>query len=56
MTAEEFETELHALIVEARDHIAPLDGAWNVRSPRRDIPDYTIEITEIRKNSPGWSR
>jgi hypothetical protein len=48
----EFDSALEGVVAAARDADVPLDGAYNVRSPRRDVPDYTIEITEQAKRTP----
>lgn len=56
MTRDEFATELEHLVAEARDESVPIEGAHNVRSPRRDAPDYTVEISEIAKRTPEWAR
>ena len=47
MTEAEFTAGLERLVAAARDANAPIEGAHNVRSPRSDVPDYTIEISEI---------
>ncbi len=52
---DQFETELGEIVARARDDDVQLDGAYNVRSPHRDVPDYTIEISEIAKRRPGWT-
>lgn len=54
MIEDEFDAELDRLVAEARDEGVPIEGAQNVRSPRPDDPDYTIEITEITKRTPEW--
>ena len=54
MTEDEFDAELERLVAEARDESVPIEGAHNVRSPQRDTPDYTIEISEIVKRAPDW--
>jgi hypothetical protein len=56
MTTDEFDRELAALVAEARDGPAHIEGAHNVRSPRGDTSDYTIEISEIAKRTPDWLR
>ena len=54
MTEDEFDAGLESLVAEARDESLPIEGAYNVRSPQRDTPDYTIEISEIVKRTPDW--
>lgn len=56
MTKDEFDAELEHLVAEARDENVPIEGAHNVRSPRRDTSDYTVEISEIVKRAPEWAR
>ena len=51
-TRAEFETALERVVATARDGDAPLKGAYDVRSPWLDEPDYTIEITEQAKRVP----
>jgi hypothetical protein len=46
-TLDEFDAELEQLVATARDENIPIEGAHNVRSPRPDDADYTIEISEI---------
>jgi hypothetical protein len=48
-----FDTALERVVATARDANVPLEGAYNVRSPRPDVPDYTIEVTEQTKRVPG---
>ena len=48
-----FDTALERVVATARDANVPLESAYNVRSPRLDVPDYTIEITEQTKRVPG---
>ena len=52
-TRAEFGTALERLVATARDANVPLESAYNVRSPRLDVPDYTIEITEQTKRVPN---
>lgn len=51
MNREEFVTELDRLVA-AHESGVQLVGGYDVRSPHRDTPDYTVEITKIRKKSP----
>lgn len=44
---------LERLVSQARDADVALEGAYNVRTPLPDRPDYTIEITELAKNRLG---
>lgn len=55
MTQDEFDAELEGLVAEARDAHVPIEGAYNVRSPRSDNPDYTVEISRIAKRVPEWA-
>lgn len=48
-----FATLLERLVSQARNADVTLQGAYNVRTPVPDYPDYTIEITELAKNRPG---
>lgn len=52
-TRTEFSTVLERVVVAARDAGVSLEGAYNVRSPRRGVPDYTIEINRQTKRVPG---
>lgn len=52
MTMDEFDGGLERLVAAARDANVPIEGAHNVRSPRSDVPDYTIEISEIADRNP----
>ncbi|WP_049898415.1 hypothetical protein [Halococcus agarilyticus] len=48
-TRAEFETLVETLVHAAHDnHIDP-DGGIDVRHPSTDVPDWTVEITEIEK-------
>ena len=51
MNTDELETRLRELISAARDKEIPLEGAYDVRSPRTDDRDYQVEITEVVKNT-----
>lgn len=52
MTADEFDAKLEQLVAQARDESFAIEGAYNVRSPNPDEPDYTIEISEIVNSNP----
>jgi len=51
-TRAEFGTALEHLVATARDANVPLESAYNVRSPRPDVPDYTTEVTEQTNRVP----
>lgn len=50
-----FTTLLDQLVSRARAAGVGLEGTYNVRTPLRNHPDYTIEVTQIEKNRPGES-
>ena len=52
MSREEFVTELDRLVNAAHESDIQLVGGYDVRSPRPETPDYTVEITKIRKRYP----
>jgi len=56
MDRDEFTTELHRVVARARGAGVALDGAYDVRAPRRDTPDYTVEIISITKQTVGSER
>lgn len=47
---DEFETQLKQLITAANDDEIPIEGAYDVRSPKPDERDYQVEITEVAKS------
>lgn len=47
-----FEDGLARLVVRAQHADVELQGAYDIRSPQREQPDYTIEVTEITKPLP----
>jgi len=49
MTNAEFAAELQRLVARARDDGVDFDGAYDVRTPQRNQPDVTVEISEIAK-------
>ena len=53
---ETFQLELAKLIDHAREAGVDIKGAYGVRSPHSEHPDYTVEITEIAKHRPGVGR
>lgn len=44
-----FRADLEALVARARDAGVDLQGAYDVRSPAAEQPDYTVEISAIAK-------
>lgn len=42
-----FETELGELVAQARREGTDVRGAYDMRTPNPDEPDYTVEITEV---------
>ena len=48
---EELGAALERAVAAARDRDVELEGAYNVRSPRSDVPDYTIEIAKQTKRA-----
>ncbi len=50
-----FETDLIDLVDEARSDGVSVAGAYDVRTPRPDEPDYTVEITEVSKRRYPWT-
>ena len=52
MTSKEFDAALERVVSAARDRDVELEGAYNVRSPRHKVPDYTIEIAKQTKQAP----
>lgn len=56
MDVSTFEIELTQLIESARNDETQIRGVYDVRTPRPDEPDYTVEITEVAKQSVPWRR
>jgi len=50
---EGFETALSHLVATAEEAGIDIEGAYDVRTPRGDRSDYTVEITVIQKRVPG---
>ena len=48
-----FETALSRLVRTAEEAGLDIEGAYDVRTPRGDHDDYTIEIAVIEKRVPG---
>lgn len=50
---ETFERELATIIDKARAAAVDIEGGYDVRTPRSEYPDYTVEITALT-NSWSW--
>lgn len=50
-TRAEFETLLKQLVLAAHDNHVDVDGGIDVRHPSTDVPDWTVEITRIKKST-----
>lgn len=53
MDSNEFEAELRSIVDQARESGVDLRGGYTIRTPKRDQPDFTVEISEVRKASPS---
>ncbi len=51
--SEEFDRTLSGLVSDAEANGIDIEGAYDVRTPRGDRSDYTVEITVIQKRFPG---
>lgn len=49
-TQTEFNTLVKRLIYAAHENNIDVDGGIDVRHPTTDIPDWTVEITRLRKH------
>lgn len=52
-TRREYETLLKRLTHAAHDNHIDVEGGIDVRHPSKNIPDWTVEITRIRKSRHG---
>ena len=50
-SASGFEAELRELVVQAQRAGTDVRGAYDMRTPNPNEPDYTVEITEVAKAS-----
>ncbi len=54
MTNAEFAAALERLVSRARRDGVDLEGGYNVRTPEREQPDVTVEISRIAKRTDGY--